>query len=77
MDTKLRQLAGGVPRVEARVRAVIEAACQQLQSATARAFRLLALSPGPEVTTELAATVLVADPHRPRSCSRSWSWPDS
>jgi hypothetical protein len=58
MGTKFAPVGRRHAPAEARVRAVIEAACQQLQAATARAFRLLALCPGPEVTTGLAATVL-------------------
>ena len=53
-----RLVAQGVPRAEERASAVIEATSQQLEAATARAFRLLSLCPGPEVSTDLAAAVL-------------------
>ena len=53
-----RLVARGVPRAEARTRAVIEAASQQLEPAVARAFRLLSMCPGPEISTGLAAAVL-------------------
>ena len=47
-------VAQGFPRAEARISTVIEATSRHLVAATARAFRLLSLCPGPEVTTELA-----------------------
>ena len=53
-----RLTARGMPRAEARARAVIEAASRQLEPAAARAFRLLSLCPGPEISAELAAAVL-------------------
>lgn len=52
-----RLVAQGFPRAEARISTVIEATSRQLAAATARAFRLLSLCPGPEVTAELAAAV--------------------
>ena len=51
-------IARGVPKAETRTRAVIDAAIGQLRPETARALRLLALCPGPEVSTGLAAAVL-------------------
>jgi len=51
-------IARGTPRAEARVRAVIEAAIESLRPDTAQALRLLALCPGPEISTGLAAAVL-------------------
>ena len=51
-------MACGVPKAETWTRAVIAAAIGQLRPETARALRLLALCPGPEVSTGLAAAVL-------------------
>jgi hypothetical protein len=58
--------AQGFPRAEARISTVIEATSRQLVAATARAFRLLSLCPGPEVNAELAAAVLDTSPVRAR-----------
>ena len=55
---RARLIARGIPRAEARVRAVIEAAIGTLTPETAHALRLLALCPGPEISTGLAAAVL-------------------
>ena len=55
-----QQIARGTPRADARVRAVIEAAIESLRPDTAQALRLLALCPGPEISTGLAAAVLRA-----------------
>ena len=51
-------VAQGVPRAEAQTRGVFETASQELEHATARAFRVLSLCPGPEISTGLAAAVL-------------------
>ena len=59
-------LARGVPRSEARASAVIGVTSQQLEAAAARAFRLLSLCPGPEVSNELAAAVLDTSPAHAR-----------
>ncbi len=57
-----RLAARGVPRSEARARALIEVTSQLLEPDVARAFRLLAFCPGPELSSELAVAMLDTSP---------------
>ena len=59
-------VARGVPRSEARASAVIGVTSQQLEAAAARAFGLLSLCPGHEVSSELVAAVLDTSPAHAR-----------
>ncbi|MGA2831237.1 MAG: hypothetical protein ABSF03_34590, partial [Streptosporangiaceae bacterium] len=59
-DEKARLIGCGYPRAEAAARAVIAAAVAHLDAPVARALRLLALCPGPEVSPALAAAILRA-----------------
>ncbi len=61
-EERARLTARGVPRAEARARAVIDAACQRLDLPTVRACQMLSLCPGPEVSTHLAASALDVSP---------------
>ena len=51
-----------MPRSEARARALIEVTSQLLEPDVARAFRLLAFCPGPELSSELAVAMLDTSP---------------
>jgi hypothetical protein len=57
-----RLAAGGVPRSEARARALIEVTSRLLEPDVARALRLLAFCPGPELSSELAVAMLDTSP---------------
>jgi tetratricopeptide (TPR) repeat protein len=59
--------AQGVPRAEAQARAVIAAVSRELEPEAARAWRLLCLCPGPEVSVSLAACVLRISPEQARA----------